>query len=60
MGPRRPWGAAICETVATFAASCGAQRSGYPRRTQMGPRHPWGAAICEVVATFEACWGAQH
>eukprot|EP00959_Pyramimonas_sp_CCMP1952_P229590 4800350-Pyramimonas_sp.AAC.1 len=57
MGPRHPWGAAICKTVATVEACWGAQHSEGDARIQMKPRHPWGAAIYETVAMFEACWG---
>eukprot|EP00959_Pyramimonas_sp_CCMP1952_P312087 6532001-Pyramimonas_sp.AAC.1 len=57
MGPRHPWGAAICETVATFGGCWGGQHSLHSRRIEMGPRHPWGVAICETVATVEGCRG---
>eukprot|EP00959_Pyramimonas_sp_CCMP1952_P266840 5578658-Pyramimonas_sp.AAC.1 len=49
MGPRRPWGAAICEIVAAFEGCWGAQHSWHPRRIQMGPRHPWGLRSAKLM-----------
>ena len=36
MKPRRPWGAANCETVVTFVGSWVAQRNGVIRRPELG------------------------
>ena len=60
MRPRRPRGAAICETVATFEGCRWAQRSEAPPQIHTRPRHPWGAAICEAVATFVSSLEGQH
>eukprot|EP00959_Pyramimonas_sp_CCMP1952_P470335 9496480-Pyramimonas_sp.AAC.1 len=56
--PRHPWGAAICEAVATFHCCWGGQQSEHSPRIQ-SIAIPDGAAICEVVATFQGCWGCQ-
>eukprot|EP00959_Pyramimonas_sp_CCMP1952_P051528 1076756-Pyramimonas_sp.AAC.1 len=49
MGPRHPWGAAKCESVATLVGCwLGEPTQWSPTQTQTGPRHPWGAANCET------------
>ena len=58
--PRHPWGAVICETVATFEGCWRAQWSEAPPRIQIRTRQPWAAAICETAATFEGFWEVRR
>ena len=57
---RRPWGAPICETVATFVGSWEVQRSGVLRTSERDLAVPGGAAICATVATFVSSWEVQR
>ena len=60
MRPRRPWGAAICETVAAFVGSREVQRSGMSNGHSRGLAGPWGVAKGATVATFVGFWEAQR
>ena len=51
MRPRRPWGAANCETVASFVGRWRDQNEASP---------PLGAANCETVAAFGGSWEDQQ
>ena len=51
MRPRRPWGAANCETVASFVGCWRDQDEASP---------PMGAANCETVAAFVGSWEVQR
>ena len=59
MRPPRPWGAAICETVATFVGSWeGKQSDVLPESEEASPSLE--GANWETVAAFVGSWEAQQ
>ena len=61
--PRHPWGAAICETVATFEGCWGVQRSDVLRRFRLDLAIPEGLRSAKLSPLSEAAGGpsgAKH
>eukprot|EP00959_Pyramimonas_sp_CCMP1952_P015176 321186-Pyramimonas_sp.AAC.1 len=60
MGPRHPWGAAICETVAAVAACWGAEHNDATRIFKLDLAVPGGLRSVKLSPLSRPACGAQH